>query len=424
MAKPTRYVGLDVHAETIAVAIAEENQEVRSLGTIPNTEDAVRKLVKKLGDLVTLRFCYEAGPCGFVLYWLLVQLGVECVVIAPSLVPARAGDRIKTDRRDAEKLARLHRSGDLTPVWIPDKQHEAVRDLVRAREAAKKDQTRVRHRLSKFFLRQGHRKPEGTGSCGTAKYMAWAKSLKFEHQAHETLVAELIRDVELQGERVKRLDEAIDAAIPTLPEETRAVVEALQAMRGVAQLNAVTVVTEAGDLLRFKHPSEVMGYSGVVPREHSSGASVRRGGITKTGNAHLRRVIVESAWHYIRRPRIGRELAIRHKTQSAEVKAIAWKAQHRLYNRFHKLAGKGKPRQQAVTAVARELLGFMWAIAHQVKQERERKPLPSVCKASPTSQQSATKEMARKPPPSVSKASSTSQQSATKEMARKRTVAA
>jgi transposase len=396
MPKAVRFVGLDVHAETIAVAIAEQNEEVRSLGTIPNTEDAVRKLLRKLGDLPTLRFCYEAGPCGFVLYWLLVQLGVECVVIAPSLVPTRSGDRVKTDRRDAEKLARLHRSGDLTPVWIPDKQHEAVRDLVRTREAAKKDQTRSRHRLSKFFLRQGRRKPEGVGACGTARYMEWAKTVKFEHKAHEVLVAELIRDVELQRERVKRLDEAIDAAIPTLPEETRAVIDALQTMRGVAQLNAVSVVTEVGDILRFKHPRELMAYSGLVPREYSSGASVRRGGITKTGNAHLRRVLVESAWSYCLRPRIGREIAARHRLQSDETKAIAWKAQHRLYSRFWKLVGKGKQRQQAITAVARELLGFMWAIAQQVKLERNRKPSPSVRKTSPTSQQSATKAAARK----------------------------
>jgi transposase len=390
MPKAARFVGLDVHAETIAVAIAEPNEEVRSLGTIPNTHDGVRKLLKKLGDLTTLRFCYEAGPCGFVLYWLLVQLGVECIVIAPSLVPSRSGDRVKTDRRDAEKLARLHRSGDLTPVWIPDKQHEALRDLVRGREAAKKDETRSRHRLSKFFLRQGHRKPEAAGICGSTRYMAWAKTVKFEHRAHEILIAELIRDVELQRERVKRFDEAIDATIPTLPEETRTVIEALQAMRGVAQLNAVTVVTEVGDLLRFKDPRELMGYSGLVPREYSSGASVRRGGITKTGNAHLRRVIVESAWSYSRGPRIGREIAARQKTQSDEVKAIAWKAQHRLYNRFWKLVGKGKQRQHAVTAVARELLGFMWAVALQVKLERERKLSPPVRKVSPAPAQKAS----------------------------------
>jgi transposase len=367
MEKHSRFVGLDVHAETIAVAVAEPSGEVRALGTIPNTPDAVRRLVKKLAPAESLRVCYEAGPTGYVLYWQLTQLGVACEVVAPTLVPVKPGDRVKTDRRDAEKLARCYRSGDLTAVWVPDAAHEALRDLVRAREAAKKDQLRARHRLDKFLLRHGQRRPAKTVAWGT-KHRAWLKTVRFDNPAQEATLLDYGTEVEHSRDRIARLERDLDTAIAAAPEAMRAVISALQALRGVAQLSAVTIVTEVGVLSRFARPRQLMGYSGAVSREHSSGATIRRGAITKTGNAHLRRVIIESAWAYRHRPAIGATLRTRQRDVSEEVKAVAWKAQHRLYNRYCKLLAKGKSTPQVVTAVARELLGFIWAIGVQVEQ--------------------------------------------------------
>ena len=216
MKKPTRWVGLDVHAETIAVAVAEEDGAVRSLGTVPNEPASVERLVRKLGDRPTLRVCYEAGPCGYVLYWQLTKLGVACEVVAPTLIPVKAGDRVKTDRRDAEKLARCHRSGDLTAVWVPDAEHEALRDLVRAREAAKKDQLRARHRLGKFLLRRGKRRPQGFKAWGD-KHMTWLASVTFEHAAASDTFVDYFSEVKRFAERIKRLEKALDEAIEQAP---------------------------------------------------------------------------------------------------------------------------------------------------------------------------------------------------------------
>jgi transposase len=282
MKKTVRFLGLDVHAETIAVAVAEADGTVRSLGTIANREEAVRKLVKKLGPVEHLRACYEAGPTGYVLSWQLTQLGVECSVIAPSLVPVRAGDRVKTDRRDAEKLARSFRSGDLTPVWVPDAGSEALRDLVRAREAAKQDQLRARHRLNKFLLRAGRRPAMGV-KAWTLPFMAWVRALRFEQPAQESTRLDYLHEVEHMGERVKRLEQAIRDAVKLAAPQIRAVIAGLQALRGVAELSAVTIVSELGSLTRFATPRQLMAYSGTVPSEDSSGKRTRRGGITKTG---------------------------------------------------------------------------------------------------------------------------------------------
>lgn len=370
MGKHTRYVGMDVHAETIAVAVAEEgrNGEVRSFGVIANSADAVRKLVKKLGPTDTLRSCYEAGPCGYVLYWQLAALGVACEVIAPTLIPTKAGDRVKTDRRDAVKLARSYRSGDLTAVLVPNAAHEALRDLVRAREAAKKDQLRARHRLGKFLLRRGMRAEKKAKAWGV-HYMKWLDSLRFEHAAQEATFVDYLHEVRHAAERIKRLEKSLDEAVEKMPCEMKTVVDALQALRGVAKLTAVTVVAELGQISRFDRPRQLMGYSGLVPSEHSSGGPghAYRGGITKTGNAHLRRVLLEAAWCYRHRPAISGKLRTRQKGVSAEVQEIAWKAQHRLYSRYWKLSARRKP-QQATAAVARELLGFIWAIGVQVER--------------------------------------------------------
>jgi transposase len=364
--KDIRFIGLDVHAETIAVAVAEANGEVRSLGVIPNRVESIRKAMRKLGPARSLRVCYEAGPCGYVLYWQLTEIGVHCEVVAPTLIPTKAGDRVKTDRRDAEKLARSYRSGDLTAVWVPDEEHEALRDLVRAREAAKKDQLRARHRLAKFLLRRGLRIPE----CKpwTAKHLDWARALRLEQPALEATLLDYVHEVDHAAERIERLERAIDQAIEAAPDCIRAVIDGLQALRGIARISAATIVAELGQLSRFPRPRQLMGYTGAVPSEHSSGERVHRGAITKTGNAHLRRILVEAAWSYRHRPSLRGELKNRQKNASEEVKAIAWKAQVRLHHRYARLAGRGKLKQQVVTAVARELVGFVWAIGVEVEK--------------------------------------------------------
>jgi transposase len=364
-----RFVGLDVHAETISVAVAEPHGEVRALGVIPNRPESIRRLVKKLGPAEKVRMCYEAGPTGYVVYWQLTALGVGCDVVAPTLVPTKAGDRVKTDRRDAMKLARSYRAGDLTPVWVPDAAHEAMRDVVRAREAAKKDQLRARHRLGKFLLRQGRRPPTAMNAW-TQRHLQWVKTVHFEHAAQEATVLDYLHEVEQQADRIERLERAIDNAVKTAPERMRAVIEALQALRGVAQVSAVTIVTEVGELSRFVKPRQLMGYSGAVASEDSTGERIRRGRITKTGNAHLRRIVIEAAWAYRYRPAIGAALRKRQATVPHEVNAIAWKAQHRLHARYCVLTAKGKSKQHVVTAVGRELLGFIWAIGVHVEAHR------------------------------------------------------
>lgn len=373
MGKDIRFVGLDVHKETIAVAIAEPGGEVRSLGTIPNEAAAIGKLMKKLRAGGAFTVCYEAGPTGYVLYWQLTKLDVPCVVIAPSLVPTKAGDRVKTDRRDAEKLARCYRAGDLTPVWVPTPAHEALRDVVRAREAAKKDERRARHRLQKFLLRRGVRTPKGMREW-TETHRMWVSGLTFELAAQQATLTDYGAEVDHLKARIQRLEKAIDEAISAAPATMRAVIEALQAMRGISKLTATTIVSEVGELSRFEHPRELMGYSGSVPSEHSSGGKTSRGSITKTGNAHLRRVIGEAAWHYRHRPRVIGQLRKRQKGVSSAAIDIAWKAQERLHRRYRQLSER-KCKQKVITAIGREMLGFIWDIGvHVERQQTQMQP--------------------------------------------------
>jgi transposase len=366
------FVGLDVYAETITVAVAETSGEVRSSGVIPNRLESIRKMVHKSRDGAAAASLLRSRSYGIgsVLAADPTRRGVrsDC----SSLVPTKAGDRVTTDRRDAEKLARCYRAGELTAVWVPDAAHEALRDLVRAREAAKKDQLKARHRLGKFLLRHG-RRPEGI-KAWTKQYLEWIGThVHFEQAALEATLQDYRDEVKHVAERIVKLEKAIDEAVGQAPAQTRAVIEALQALRGVAQTTAATIVSELGSLLRFQSPRQLMGYSGLVAREHSSGNRIQRGAITKTGNAHLRRVLVEAAWAYQHRPNVTGYLLRRQKTLALtdEVKEIAWKAQYRLNKRYKAMDARGKNKNQIVTVLGRELLGFIWAIATKVERQQD-----------------------------------------------------
>jgi transposase len=358
------YVGLDVHKDGIVAAIADGGLrgEIREYGRIANTAAALERLVRKLGgDGTTLRFCYEAGPCGYGIQRRLSARGHECVVVAPSLIPKRPGDRVKTDRRDAASLARLHRAGELTAVWVPDTGHEAMRDLVRARLDAVHALRRARQQLSGFLLRHGchYGRP-----AWTKLHRRWLAGLKFEQAVHHLVLEDYLQAVEAAAARRDRLTAQIAAM---LPDWTLApVVAALQTMRGMALVNAATVIAELGDLSRFANPRQLMAYLGLVPSEHSSGASVRRGGITKAGNSAARRLLIEAAWCYRFPARISRDLRLRQEDQPKSIREIAWKGQVRLCTRYRRLARTGKPANVVTTAIARELAGFVWAIARQV----------------------------------------------------------
>ena len=295
-----------------------------------------------------------------------------CEVVAPTLVPEKAGDRVKTDRRDAIKLARCLRAGELTKVWVPDPAHEALRDLVRAREAAKKDQLRARHRMSKFLLRAGRRPSDDVKAWG-AVYVGWLRGITFEHAARQATMVDYLGELDHMAERIRRLEQAIDDAVKAAPEVLRAVIDGLQALRGVAKLTATTLAVEVGNFSRFDHPKQLMGYAGITPSEYSTGKSQRKGAITKTGNTHLRRVLVEAAWSYRHRPGKGQALRLRQRQIPPHLNEIGWKAQHRLHRRYAALQAKGKPHTKVVTAIGRELLGFVWAIAVRIEHDHTNK---------------------------------------------------
>jgi transposase len=356
------YVALDTSKLKNAVAIAEGGRggEIRYLGEIENTPAATAKLVRKLSKKrAQLTFCYEAGPTGYGLYRQLTSLGHECVVVAPSLIPRKPGDRVKTNRLDALSLARQLRAGDLTAVWVPDTHHEAVRDLSRARQAASEDQRRKRQQVSALLLRLGRIYP-GKKSWGKA-HMSWLASQKLDHLEQRIALEEVLLGVRQAGERIRRLEQAIAEAVPGW--SLAGVVTALMALRGVDLIAATTLMAELGDLRRFRTPRQLMGYIGLVPSESSTGEKVWRGGITKTGNRHARRILVESAWSYRHPPRVGAAKLARVAAAPPEVRDIAWKAQVRLTARYRALTRAGKLDVVAITAVARELAGFVWAVA-------------------------------------------------------------
>jgi transposase len=359
-----KFVGLDVHQETIAVAVASLDGEVCTLGTIRNEPDAIARLMRRLGPAEKLWCCYEAGPCGYTVQRQLQRLNIACQVVAPSLIPMKPGDRVKTDRRDALKLARLLRSGDLTPVWVPDEEHEALRDLTRARETAVQDQTRARHRISKLLLRLGMHRPHGL-SAWSKRHHQWLRTVRLAQPAQQIVFEELLQALSQAEQRVERLTHALEQMAASSAHA--AVISALQALRGVALVTAVSLVAELGDLTRFRKARQAMGYVAAVPRERSSGGHQKRGGITKAGNQHARFALVEASWHYRHLPKAGSVVTKRRSGQPKAVLAIAAKAEQRLHRRFVHLLARGKSRQQTVVAVSRELVGFVWAIG-QVAQ--------------------------------------------------------
>jgi len=368
MSDYTRYVGLDVHKDRIAVCAVSAEGEEHPTSMIANDADVIAKVMRRIarqaGGPAAMHCCYEAGPCGYTLYRQLRRMGISCNVVAPSLTPVRPGKRVKTDRRDARKLGRLERAGELVAVWVPDEAHEALRDLVRAREDAKEDHLRAKHRLSKFLLRHGKRPPEPM-KAWTQKHGRWLDTVHFEHSMQDVVLAEYRQQVREAREAILRLEAQIEMAVQESP--LRDTIMALQALRGVGLIVAVTLASEIGDITRFTHPRQMMSYAGLTPSENSSGPNERRGGITKMGNRHVRRVLVEAAWAYRHTPRVGRQLERRQQGQTPQIKAISWKAQVRLNGRYRWLISRGKPRNKAVTAVARELVGFVWEVARAVQ---------------------------------------------------------
>lgn len=364
--KSSIFVGLDVHKKTVSIAIAEGQRggEVRHLGTFENRVDVLRKVFERLARGGRhLNFCYEAGPCGYGLHRLLRELGHDCTVVAPSLIPRKPGDRVKTDRRDSLALAKLHRSGELTAVWVPDGAHEAMRDLVRARATAARVLAKARQHLSGFLLRHG-RVYLGQRAW-TRAYRRWLTTVRFDHPAQQIVLQDYIHAVEDAEKRVSSLVQQIENLLEAW--SMAPLVKAIQAMRGIALINAITLVAEIGDFTRFANPRQLMAYVGLVPSEHSSGATVRRGGVTKAGNAQARRALIEGAWTYRMQARVSRKLHDRLESLPQEIRDIAWKAQVRLCARYRHLTAAGKPSVIATTAIAREMVGFIWAIAHRVQ---------------------------------------------------------
>jgi transposase len=360
------FVAFDTSKLRNAVAIAEAGRlgEVRFFGEIDNTAEATAKLVKKLAaKYERVAFCYEAGPTGYGLHRQITDLGHECMVAAPSLIPKKPGNRVKTNRRDALGLAKSLRAGELTAVWVPDSRHEAMRELTRARGAAVQDARQKGQQVSAFLLRQGRHYDAGKKTW-TKAHMGWLTSQRFEHPEQRIAFEELLLAVHQARDRVIRLEEAIRTAVPdwSLAE----VMQALMAMRGIDMVTATAFLAEIGDLSRFRTPRQLMAYLGLVPSENSTGDTTVRGPITKAGNRRARRLLIESAWSYRHPPRVGRDKQAKVEAAPRAVREIAWKAQHRLYARYRALTRKGKLKTVAITALARELAAFIWAVSREI----------------------------------------------------------
>ena len=366
MSKFTRFVGLDDSKDSIEVAIAGSGREgeVRRFGSIENSATALRKLVRTLGRPKTLHFVYEAGPGGYGIYRELLALGANCIVAAPTKTPRRTGDQVKSDRRDAITLARLHRAGELIPVWVPDSESEAMRDLTRSREDAKYAQTKARQRVQSFLLRHGCRYSGRTP--WSRMHQRWLSEQRFDHPSQQICFEEYVGAVEETTARVQRLDQQIRQLIPEWSQGP--VVRALTAHRGVSDLTAATLIAELGDLTRFDRAQDLMGFVGLIPSLNASGQRHRTGAITKTGNGHARRVLIESAWAYRHPARRTAHLRRRLEGQPEAIQQLAWKTQVRLCGRYRRMRARGKQHNKTVTAIARELTGFVWATARLVAQ--------------------------------------------------------
>jgi transposase len=358
----TTIIAFDQHAATTVAAVLLPNHRTPALHSMPSDSPTILRFVERVRRQGTVACCYEAGPCGFELQRALTAHAIPCDVIAPALIPRRPGDRVKTDRRDAGQLAILFRAGALTTIHIPTEQEEAVRDLLRCREDIRADLLRARHRLSKFLLRRGRRFTE-TKKAWSKRHDAWLRAQTWPIPALDQTHQAYVRAVDEALARLRSVEDDLQTALNL--ESLRPRVQRLRCFRGIDDLTALTIVAELGDPRRFASAPRTMAFVGLVPSEHSSGTKRARGAITKTGNGHLRRVLVEAAWHYRHRPFVGRALQRRqHGAPSATV-AQAWTAQQRLYRRYHRLAARGKPSQQVITAVARELTGFVWAALTQ-----------------------------------------------------------
>jgi transposase len=360
------FVAFDTSKLRNAVAIADGGRggEVRFLGEIENSEAATAKLVRKLAiKYERLTFCYEAGPTGYGLQRQIGRLGHECVVVAPSLIPKRPGDHVKTNRRDAVSLAKLLRADELTAVWVPDRGHEAMRDLTRARETAMMDLRSKRQQISAFLLRQGRHYADNKKTW-TKAHMAWLASQKLDYPEQRLVFEEMMLAIRQAEERMERLEQAIRVGVPDW--SLAAVVTGLMAMRGMDLISAASFVAEIGDLARFQTPTELMAYLGLVPSEDSTGDKIKRGPITKAGNRRARRMLVECAWAYQHPPRVSRDKQPKVDAAPRAVREIAWKAQCRLHGRYRALIRRGKLKTVAITAVARELAGFIWAVSRQI----------------------------------------------------------
>jgi transposase len=347
-------VGLDVHARSVHLT-ALRGDELLDERSLPNVHEAIERAVSRWPGA---RCCYEAGPTGFGLYRHLRARGIACDVIAPGLVPSAPSDRVKTDRRDSRKLARLHAAGLLEAIHVPSLELEALRDLVRAREDARLDRMRARHRLSKFMLCHGRVLP--SKSWGVTRRQ-WLADQRFPFATQQQTLGDYVHALDLVDHRIAQLERAIDEAAVNGP--WAGLVARLRCLRGIDTLTAVGIVCEIGDFARFRTAEQFMAFVGLVPTEHSSGESQRRGSITKAGNSHVRRLLVEAAWPAHKRPKVSYELARRQRDQDPLVIERAWRAQQRLHRRWWRMTGRGKPSQKTVVACARELAGFIWAIA-------------------------------------------------------------
>jgi transposase len=358
----TTIVAFDQHAATTVAAVLLPGHRTPALHALRSDVPTVLRFVERLGREQPVQCCYEAGPCGFELQRALTGQGVPCDVIAPALIPRRPGDRVKTDRRDAGQLAVLYRAGALTAIHIPTDLEEAVRDLLRCREDIRADLLRARHRLSHFLLRHA-RRCTATKKAWTKRHAAWLQAQQWPLPALDQTHRAYVRAVDEGVARLQTVDLELRDYLTVDP--LRARVERLRCFRGIDDLTALTIAAELGDPRRFPNAPSLMAFTGLIPSEHSSGAKQARGPITKTGNAHLRRVLVESAWHYRHHPFIGH--ALRGRQHGAPRGGIdhAWLAQRRLHRRYRRLAARGKPKQRIVTAVARELTGFLWAALTQ-----------------------------------------------------------